>query len=97
MKLRLIGRRNIDTNQYDLPTSIDIGGLIVGDIGEYEFGRDITIENKTNVLQRITKLHLSYMLYYILYCFLMEKMVIESIYNRIHISQIKNLQEIESL
>ena len=36
MKLRLIGRRSTDSNQYDLPTSTDIGALIVGDIGEYE-------------------------------------------------------------
>ena len=34
IRLRLIGRRNSNTNQYDLPASNDIGGLIVGDIGE---------------------------------------------------------------
>ena len=44
-----------------MPTSIEIGGLIVGDIGEYELGRDIVIENRTKTLQRITKLHPSYM------------------------------------
>ena len=36
IRLRLIGRRNSDNSQYDLPNSNDIGGLIVGDIGEYE-------------------------------------------------------------
>jgi len=61
MKLRLIGQRNTDSNQYELPTSNDIGGLIVGDIGEYEQGRDIIIQDKTNTLQRITKLHPCYM------------------------------------
>ena len=61
IKLRLIGRRNSDSSQYDLPTSNDIGGLIVGDIGEYEKGRDIIIESRSNNLQRITKLHPSYM------------------------------------
>ena len=61
IKLRLIGRRNFNSSQYDLPISNDIGGLIVGDIGEYENGRDIIVENKSNNLQRITKLHLSYM------------------------------------
>ena len=35
--------------------------MIVGDIGEYKSRRDIVIENKTNTLQRITKLHPSYM------------------------------------
>ena len=44
-----------------MPTSTGIGALIVGDIGEYEYGRDIVIENKTNLLQTITKLHHSYM------------------------------------
>ena len=61
MKLKFIGRRCTDSNQYDLLTSNDIDALIVGDIGEYESGRDIVIENKTDTLQRITKLHPSYM------------------------------------
>ena len=61
LKLRLMGWWPIDTKQYDLPTSNDIGGLIVGDIGEYELGRDIVIENKTTTLQRISKLYPSYM------------------------------------
>ena len=50
MKLRLIGRRYTDSNQYDLPTSNNIGALIVGDIGECELGRDIVIQNKTDNL-----------------------------------------------
>ena len=53
--------RHTDTKQYDLPTSNGIGALIVGDIGEYELGRDIVIENKTKLLQRISKLHPVYM------------------------------------
>ena len=61
MKLRLISRINNDSSQYELPTSNDIAGLIVGDIGEYEQGRDIIIQDKTDTLQRITKLHPSYM------------------------------------
>ena len=60
-KLRLMGRRYTDSKQYDLPTLDDISGLIVGDIGEYESGRDIVIENRKKALQRISKLHLSYM------------------------------------
>ena len=47
MKLKLIGRRYIDSSKYDLLTSNDIGALIVRDIGEYELGRDIVIQNKT--------------------------------------------------
>ena len=67
MNLSLIGRRSTDNNQFELPTSNDIGGLIVGDIGEYEEWRDIIMQEKINNLQRITKLHPSYMaLQYIL-------------------------------
>ena len=61
IRLKLIGRRNTDNSQYDLPISNDIGGLIVGDISEYEKGRDTIVETKSNNLQRITKLHPSYM------------------------------------
>ena len=61
IKLRLIGRWNLDTNQYDLLISNDIGWLIVRDVGEYEKGRDIIVESKSNSLQRITKLHSTYM------------------------------------
>ena len=34
MKLRLIGRRTNDGPEYELPTSRDIGGLIIGDIDD---------------------------------------------------------------
>ena len=61
MKLRLIGRRQGDITQYDLPTSTDIGGLIVGDFGMYEKSKYIIIHNQTGELQKIYKLHPSYM------------------------------------
>ena len=60
-KLRLMGRQYSDSKKYDLPTLDDIGALIVRDIREYESGRDIVIENRTKALQRISKLHPSYM------------------------------------
>ena len=78
IKLRLIGRRNSDSSQYDLPTSNDIGGLIVGDIGEYEKGRDIIIESRSNNLGLQNYTHLICH-YNILYYFLTEKMDIELI------------------
>jgi len=34
-KLRLLGQRTHDSRQYNDPSSDDIGGLIVGDIGDY--------------------------------------------------------------
>ena len=61
MKLRLIKRRQGDSTQYDLPASTDIGGLIVGDFGLYEKGRDIIIHSQSGDLQWINKLHPSYM------------------------------------
>ena len=36
IRLRLIGRRNHNSSQFNLLTSNDIGGLIIGDIGEYK-------------------------------------------------------------
>ena len=36
IRLRLIGRRNHNSSQFDLLTSNDIGRLIIGDIGEYK-------------------------------------------------------------
>ena len=47
MKSRLLGRRQEESVQYDLPTSTDTYALIVGDIGEYENGRDIIIHNQS--------------------------------------------------
>lgn len=61
MKLRLIDRRYNDSPEYDLPTSRDISGLIVEDIDEHEHDRDIIVHRKAEGLQRITKLHPSYM------------------------------------
>ncbi|KAG5251167.1 ATP-dependent DNA helicase [Salix suchowensis] len=43
-KLRLLGKRYGDSKQYDDPSSNDICGLIVGDIGESQTDRDIIIE-----------------------------------------------------
>ncbi|KAJ6957546.1 hypothetical protein NC653_039492 [Populus alba x Populus x berolinensis] len=44
-KLRLLGKRNHDSRQYDDPTSNDNGGLVVGDIGDFFSERDIIIES----------------------------------------------------
>lgn len=61
LKLRLMRRRPNDSPQYDAPTLTDIGGLIVGDIGEVNSERDLIIEDRANHLQRVTKLHPKYM------------------------------------
>ena len=60
-RLRLFGKRNTQDRQYDLPTSSHIGSLIVGDIGDFKSERDIIIELRNGILQRITKLNPKYM------------------------------------
>ncbi|KAG5235502.1 ATP-dependent DNA helicase [Salix suchowensis] len=60
-KLWLIGKRDDDSRQYDDPSSNDIGGLIVGDIGNFRSERDIIIEQCSGSLQRISKLHPKFM------------------------------------
>uniref|UniRef100_A0A6N2NAH5 ATP-dependent DNA helicase n=1 Tax=Salix viminalis TaxID=40686 RepID=A0A6N2NAH5_SALVM len=60
-KLQLLCQRTNDSREYSNPTSDDIGGLIVGDIGAYRSERDIIIESFSNTLQRISKLHPKFM------------------------------------
>ncbi|XP_048431318.1 uncharacterized protein LOC103936253 [Pyrus x bretschneideri] len=61
LRLRLYGAHSNHDMQYNLPTCDGIGGLIVGDIGQFHTERDIVVEHKTDGLQRITKLHPKYM------------------------------------
>ncbi|XP_068328108.1 uncharacterized protein [Pyrus communis] len=61
LRLRLYGTVNNHDAQYNQPTCDGIGGLIVGDIGQFHTERDIIIEHKATGLQRITKLHPKYM------------------------------------
>ena len=57
----MLCQRTNDARQYNNPTSDDIGGLVVGDIGDYRSERDIIIETWSNTLQRISKLHPKFM------------------------------------
>ncbi|XP_040368295.1 uncharacterized protein LOC112192958 isoform X3 [Rosa chinensis] len=50
-----------DSKQYERPTSEEISGLIVGDIGEHNSERDIIIESNNRQLQRVSKIHPKYM------------------------------------
>nr|XP_028945292.1 uncharacterized protein LOC103408064 [Malus domestica] len=61
LRLRLHGTPSNHDAQYNLPTCDGIGGLIVGDIGQFHTERDIIIEHRATGLQRITKLHPKYM------------------------------------
>ncbi len=50
LKWKLLARRKEDSSQYEKPTSNDIGGLIVGDIGEDQTSRDIVVEFQSGQL-----------------------------------------------
>ncbi|KAH0644169.1 hypothetical protein KY284_032053 [Solanum tuberosum] len=50
-----------DGRQYNIPTTSEVAGLIVGDLTEENFQRDIIVEHRKNGLQRITDLHPSFM------------------------------------
>lgn len=60
-RLRIIKSRKSDGRQYNIPTAEEVAGLIVGDLSEDNFERDIIVEHRTNGLQRITDLHPSFM------------------------------------
>ena len=60
-RLRLLSNRTTDGRQYNLPTTSEVAGLIVGDVMEENFQRDIIVEHRKNGLQRIYDLHPSFM------------------------------------
>jgi hypothetical protein len=59
--IRLIGAKEDDPIQYNLPTTDELAMLIVGDFSLDTFKRDIVIETRSNELKRISSLHLAYM------------------------------------
>ncbi|XP_020963738.1 uncharacterized protein LOC107610403 [Arachis ipaensis] len=61
VKLRLITRRNTDARTYNLPTASEVAALILGDIDESGVNRDIIIETKSRILQRIEVVHPMYL------------------------------------
>jgi hypothetical protein len=59
--IRLIGAKEGDPVQYNLPTTDQLAMLIVGDFSLDTFKRDIIIETKSKELKRISSLHPAYM------------------------------------
>jgi hypothetical protein len=59
--IRLIGAKEGDPIQYNLPTTDQLAMLIVGDFSLDTFKRDIIIETRNNELKRISSLHPAYM------------------------------------
>jgi hypothetical protein len=59
--IRLVGAREGDPIQYNLPTTDDFAMLVVGDFSLDTFKRDIIIETRSKELKRISALHPAYM------------------------------------
>ena len=61
VSLRLIGRRAKDGRMYNLPTIEEVAMLIFGDIENLQFGRDIVVEQRGELLKHINEHHPSYL------------------------------------
>nr|XP_009789935.1 PREDICTED: uncharacterized protein LOC104237479 [Nicotiana sylvestris] len=60
-RLRLLSDRTRDGRQYNIPTASEVAGLIIGDLTDENFQRDVIVEHRKNRHQRITDLHPSFM------------------------------------
>ncbi|XP_071719168.1 uncharacterized protein [Rutidosis leptorrhynchoides] len=61
VRLKLIGGRNTDGRNYNLPTVDELAGLIIGDVECGLEKRDIIVEKQSGQLKRISELHPSYL------------------------------------
>ncbi|XP_062000159.1 uncharacterized protein LOC133717461 [Rosa rugosa] len=61
LNMTLLNRQPTDSKQYEIPTTDEIGGLIVGDIGENNSDKDLIIQSNNGCLQRISRIHPKYM------------------------------------
>ncbi|XP_074361953.1 uncharacterized protein LOC141702153 [Apium graveolens] len=59
--LRLPEARTRDGRQYNIPTESEVGGLIVGELTEKIFKRDVIVRHRTKGVTHIDELHPSYM------------------------------------
>ncbi|KAK1363299.1 putative helitron helicase-like domain-containing protein [Heracleum sosnowskyi] len=59
--LRIPSSRAQDGRQYDMPTSSEIAGLIVGDVDKKRYERDVIVHHRIHGPQQISDLHPSYM------------------------------------
>ncbi|AQK72025.1 Retrotransposon-like protein [Zea mays] len=59
--IRIIGAKEGDHVQYDMPTTDDLAMLVIGDFSLETFKRDIIIETRNYELKRISSLHPAYM------------------------------------
>ncbi|XP_031116653.1 uncharacterized protein LOC116020311 [Ipomoea triloba] len=60
VKMKLLGKRNQDMSNYNLPTVSEVATIVVGDLDPMMGERDILIETQTGLLKRITELNPAY-------------------------------------
>jgi hypothetical protein len=60
--IRLFGDVDTHGDVFSFPVASEVAGLVVGDIGQTDVGRDIIIEDHTSNLQQINEMHHKFML-----------------------------------
>ncbi|XP_050380064.1 uncharacterized protein LOC126797485 [Argentina anserina] len=61
LNMTILAPQSRDNKQYERPTNDEIGGLVVGDIGEFDSNKDIIVQSTDGNLRRISKIHPKYM------------------------------------
>ena len=59
--IRLYGKPDAHGDIYSAPVTSEVVGLVVGDIGSTDVGRDIIIDNRSSRLQQINEKHCKFM------------------------------------
>ena len=60
-RLRLLSEWINDGGQYNIPTASEVAGLIISDLTDANFQRDVIVGHQKNGLQRITDFHPTFM------------------------------------
>ena len=61
LKLRLVRNPGSNARPYDLPISLEVAALIVGDFDKSHFKRDIIVEKQGGPIKRVHELHSAYL------------------------------------
>jgi hypothetical protein len=59
--IRIFGDVDAHGDIFSFPIALEVVGLLVGDIGQTDVGRDIIIEDRTSSLQQINERHRKFM------------------------------------
>lgn len=92
-KLKLIGTRQTDGRNYNLPTAPEIAALVPGDIDLSFDKRDIVIESHSGQLQRISELHPQYLAlqYPLIFAYAEDGYRIDIPHNNVKDGKVKNV------